>query len=160
MIRLEKINANNVWKILKLEVEDFQKDFVATNTESIVEAYTTTIANGVAIPFGIYNDDEPVGFAMLAYGVDDSYEEYPSIAKDNYCIWRLMIDKKYQGKGYGRKAIELLIDYVKTFPFGKADYLYLSYEPENTLAKKLYASFGFKETGEMDGDEVIAALKL
>ena len=43
---------------------------------------------------------------------------------------------------------------------GKANFCWLSYEPENTVAKSLYASFGFVETGEKDGEEQIAVLKL
>ena len=71
-----------------------------------------------------------------------------------------MIDKRYQKKGYGREAIKLSLDFIKTFPCGKAEYCWLSYEPENQVAKKLYESFGFEETGDMDGEEIIAKLKL
>ncbi|ERK58798.1 hypothetical protein HMPREF1983_00698 [Gemella bergeri ATCC 700627] len=42
----------------------------------------------------------------------------------------------------------------------KAEYCWLSYEPENEVARKLYHSFGFTETGDMDGNEIIAILKL
>lgn len=52
------------------------------------------------------------------------------------------------------------LDYIRSFPCGKAEYCYLSYEPENTAARELYHSFGFRENGEMDGEEVIAILKL
>ena len=80
--------------------------------------------------------------------------------KNNYSIWRFMIDKQYQRKGYGRTAIKLALDFIKTWPCGKAEYCALSYEPENEVARRLYASFGFVETGEMDGNEIIAMLKL
>ena len=160
MIRLEKVNSRNVWKLLKLCVRDDQKDFVATNTESIIDAYTTVNAGGHAFPFGIYDDNLPVGFLMIGYGTDDEWENPPEIAKNNYLIWRFMIDKDHQGKGYGKKAMELALDFIKTWPCGKADYCFLSYMPENTHAKALYASFGFSETGETDGDEIIAVKKL
>lgn len=160
MIRLEKINSKNVWKIINLHVSKSQDDFVASNTESIVEAYTTISANGVALPFGIYEDDTPIGFLMIGYDVDDEWDGAPKIAKGNYNLWRFMIDEKYQGKGYGKKALKMAIDYIKTYPCGKAEYCYLSYEPENTNAKKLYSSFGFVENGEYDEDEVVAILKL
>ena len=61
---------------------------------------------------------------------------------------------------YGRKAIELALEFIKTFPCGRAEYCWLSYEPDNKVAKNLYESFGFEETGEMDGEEIIAVLKL
>ena len=49
---------------------------------------------------------------------------------------------------------------IRTYPCGKAKYCWLSYEPENKVAADLYRSFGFKETGEMDGEELIAVLEL
>ena len=54
-----------------------------------------------------------------------------------------MIDKKYQGNGYGKEAMKLAIDFIKTYPSGKTDYCWLSYEPENEVARKLYLSLGF-----------------
>ena len=71
-----------------------------------------------------------------------------------------MIDKRYQGRGYGRQTLKLALDFVRTFPCGQAEYCEISYEPENTVAKKLYQSFGFEENGEMDGEELVAVLKL
>lgn len=159
MISIQKVNSHNVWKLLSLEVDENQKSFVATNTESIVQAYTTLAAGGVALPFGIYEDDAPVGFLMIGYG-DLPGEENPAIANENYCIWRLMIDRNYQGKGYGTEAIRLALDYIRTFPCGPAKKCFLSYEPENETAKRLYHRFFFRETGEMDGEEIIAALDL
>lgn len=159
MVRLEKVSSKNVWALLSLEISEAQRSFVATNTESIVEAYTAITAGGHAYPFGIYDDEKPVGFLMIGYG-DDDWEDAPAIAHNNYSIWRLMIDKNCQGRGYGRAALQLALDYVRSFPCGGAEYCYLSYEPENTVAGALYHSFGFRENGEMDGDEIIAVLKL
>ena len=70
------------------------------------------------------------------------------------------IIERYQGKGYGRAAMKQIMDYIASEPCGPAEYCWLSYEPENATAKSLYASFGFKETGEWDGDEAIAILRL
>ena len=92
-----------------------------------------------------------------AYGDD---EEPPKALERNYSLWRLMIDRKYQKRGFGREAIRLALAFIRTWPCGQAEYCALSYEPENTAAKKLYASFGFIENGEMDGDEIVAILKL
>jgi len=160
MVRLEKVGYKNVWQILKLVVDKSQEDFVATNTESIVEAYIALSVGGIAYPFGIYDDNTLVGFLMIGYGVDEQWKNPPEIAKNNYSIWRLMIDSKYQGKGYGKKAVELALGFIKTWPNGKSEYCYLSYEPENIVAKKLYQSMGFEETGDKDGDELLAVKKL
>lgn len=160
MLRLEKINGKNVWNILKLSVNNSQREFVASNEISIIEAYTAITANGYAYPFGIYDGDIPVGFLMIGFDKDDYWEDAPDVATGNYNLWRLMIDKNYQQKGYGRQAVKLALDFIKTYPCGPAKYCWLSYEPENQIAKELYASFGFIETGDMDGEEIIAVLKL
>ena len=67
MLRSKKINRENVWNILKLEVSDDQKSFVVTNGISIIEAYTAITGNGYVFPFAIYEDDIPVGFLMIGY---------------------------------------------------------------------------------------------
>lgn len=160
MLRLEKVNGKNAWDILKLKVSGNQRSFVASNDTSIIEAYMAITGNGYAFPFGIYEDDVAVGFLMIGFDVDDYWEDAPEIAKGNYNLWRLMIDKEFQGKGYGKEAVRLVLEYIKTLPCGKAKYCWLSYKPDNEVAKRLYSSFGFAETGEMDGEEAIAVLKI
>ena len=160
MIRLEQITGKNIWDILKLEVGEDQKNFVAPNDRSIIEAYVAITRNGQAFPFGIYDGETPVGFCMIGFGADDDWEDAPAIAEGNYNLWRFMIDKRYQGRGYGREAMKRIMEFIATEPCGPAGYCWLSYEPENTKAKALYESFGFRETGEFDGDEAIAVLKL
>lgn len=160
MLHLEKITAKNVWDILKLEVSESQRDFVAANDVSIIEAYIAITANGHAFSFGVYDGEIPVGFIMIGFDIDDYWDDAPRIAKGNYNLWRLMIDQTYQKKGYGRKAIALGLDFIRSFPCGKAEYCWLSYEPENDVARHLYSSFRFTETGDMDGDEIIAVLEL
>ena len=63
-------------------------------------------------------------------------------------------------KMVNNEPVKLALDFIRTWPCGKAEYCWISYEPENETAKKLYASFGFEETGEMDGEEVVAVMKL
>ena len=164
MIHLEKIDYKNVWDIIDLEVTKPQEDFVASNEISLVQAYSVRDSETKAFPFAIYNDDTPVGFLMVGfneaalYELDD--EEPPASLKGNYSIWRLMIDKKYQNRGYGREAIRLALDFIRTWPCGKAEFCEISFEPENEVARALYRSCGFAENGEMDGDEIVAVLKL
>lgn len=158
-MELRRVDGKNIWEIVRLSVAKEQSDFVATNTESLLEAYTTITSGGVALPFGIYDGDTPVGFVMLGYGAADDPEE-PAIAAGNYCIWRFMIDAAYQHRGYGKQALRLTLDYIRTYPCGSADCCWLSYEPENNAAKALYHSAGFSENGEMCGEEIVAVLKL
>lgn len=159
MIHLEKITYENFDDVFDLKVKRTQYNFVASNLYSVAQAYVTEANGGHVFPFAIYNDKKLVGFIQLAYG-ENADQDGVSVEKDNYEVWRFMIDKRYQGKGYGREALKLAIDFIKTFPCGKAEYCWISYEKENEVAKKLYASFGFEETGEMDGDEIVAVLKL
>lgn len=158
-MELVKIDTKNVWNIIRLKVRSDQSNFVAPNDYSIIEAYATVSSGYVALPFGLYEGQTPVGFVMLGFGSIGEAEE-PKIANDSYCIWRFMIDERFQGRGLGRKAMEAVLDYIRTYPCGKADYCWLSYEPENKIAQSLYSKFGFAENGETDGEEVVAVLKL
>ena len=171
-IRLEKVNYGNFDDLVDLEVNESQKNYVADNVYSLAEAYATTVSGGIAIPFGIYCDDKAVGFLMIGYcsTVDDlrlflDEDEEESIdyyMYDSYMIWRFMIGKDYQGKGYGREAMKLALDYIRTCPCGSAKYIWLSYEPENEVAKNLYRSAGFVEVPEMPKgwDEIPAVMKM
>ncbi|MCR5068113.1 MAG: GNAT family N-acetyltransferase [Erysipelotrichaceae bacterium] len=162
-------------KILKLRVTKEQKEFVASNKWSLIEAYLALAEGETALPFGIYNGKTLIGFVMLSYDDDwtgyerenwmtsEVYKRYEGIKY--YAIWRFMIDKKHQNKGYGREALKVVIDLIRTLPCGEAQYILLSYEPENVAAKRLYHSFGFEEPAEFaeyyeEGDEITALLKL
>ena len=159
-IRLEKVTWDNYYKLTKLKVHKKQKNYVASNKWSLVHAGVSLSMGNPAYPFGIYLGKKPVGFVMVGY---NGYEDGdPEFVKDTYFIWRFMIDKRYQGKGYGRQAFQLALDFVRTLPCGPSDICWLSYEPENEIAKKLYASFGFVEAPEYykKGEEMPAILKL
>ncbi len=160
MLQLKKVTHENLEDIINLRVLREQESFVAPNDYSIMEAYIAIAGNGHAFPFGIYDGETPVGFLMIGYGVDDDWEDAPQIAYGNYNLWRLMIDHRFQRRGYGKQAMALPLNFIRSLPCGPAEWCWLSYEPENAVAKKLYASFGFTETGEWDGDEIIAAFKL
>ncbi len=173
-IHLEKVTDANVDDLLKLRTTKEQREFVASNQQSLIDAYLSLSEGEPVFPFGIYNRKTPVGFIMISYFNDwsgykreawlnsDAYQYY----KDQYFyfIWRFMIDKRYQGRGYGREAMKLALDFIRTFPCGEAKYSVLSYDPKNEVAKKLYFSFGFVELNEPgyygDGDEISAVLKL
>ena len=84
-MQLRKIDRTNIWKIVKLSVEKEQENFVATNTESILEAYAESNSGGIALPFGLYEEGVPVGFVMFGYGTIGDEDE-PSVAENNYCL--------------------------------------------------------------------------
>ena len=154
MLILHGITLENVWRIVRLKVTKAQEDYVASNLESIAEAYATEKSGGIALPFGLYDGEEPVGFVMFGYGALDG-ENDPSVAKDSYCIWRFMIAQEHQRKGYGKQGMQAALDYLRSRPCGDAALCWLSVEPENEAAWKLYASFGFVENGEMCEGETV-----
>ena len=83
-----------------------------------------------------FDGDIPIGFLMIGFDVNSDDEGAPKIAKGNYNIWRFMIDKKFQGKGFGKKAMDLALEFVNTFPCGTAKYCWLSYESDNDVARQ------------------------
>ena len=132
MITLKPINKENIDEIINLKIGKQQERFVSTVAESLAEA---TVYKDTAFPFAMYENDTPVGFIMLGY-----YEK-----KRYYTLWKLLIDEKYQNKGYGRAALKLGIGYLKdSF---NANRVYTGVAPDNEVAKHLYSSSGFVETG-------------
>ena len=161
MVHLEELNKYNVWDVIELTVKKEQESFIAGNEWSLVHAYVGNKTEGAVYPFGIFDDDKAVGFLMIAYDYGEvcNDPDASEISDNNYFLWRLMIDGEEQGKGYGRKAVELALEFVKTFPHGKADYCWLCYDKNNEVARKLYLSMGFQEIGEQD-DDINAVIKL
>ena len=172
-IHLEKISWKNYRKVLKLRVTKEQDNYVASNKASLIHAFLEMSEGTPVYAFAIKNGKTIVGFMQLMYDNDwtgyeredwlssDTFKQYEG--KPYYYIWRFMIDKKYQQRGYGRESLKQTLDFIKTFPSGKAEYVLLSYEPSNEVGKKLYASLGFEEVFKEylhEDDEVTAMLKL
>ena len=147
IIKLEPVSDDNRQAVLALSVREDQP-FVAPNDVSLRQAdEANTEEPGSARPFGIYADDRLVGFCMFAYTPE---EEDP---EERYWIWRFMIDKSEQDKGYGQAALQEIIRYFKD---NGADRLYLSTEPENEKGLHVYHKAGFRETGAAgDGEAVL-----
>ena len=159
MIRFEEITNKNIWKVCALEPFENQKDFVAENIQSLAEAFATRNEGNNALPLAVYHDDMLVGFVMIGKGTVGNEEE-SDLIKENYSLWMLMIDKRYQGQGLGKQTMDAVIALIRTFPFGEAKKVWLSYEPENTRARAIYQRYGFVENGEMCGNEIVAVYEL
>ena len=140
-VQLREIDAKTLHPILKLKVKSGQEHFVAPNSVSISEAHFSD----AAWFRGIYAGDEPVGFVMLALDP----------AKPEFDIWRFMIDARYQGKGYGHRAMELIIEHMKS---EGAKEIFLGVVPGEGSAQPFYAKLGFEPTGEIDDGEIIMRL--
>ena len=146
MLRLVEIDRYNYLPVLDLSVSPEQKAFVATNQYSLAQAY----AQPECVPLALYAENKPVGFAMYALDEDDH----------QYWIYRLMVDQRHQGKGYGRAAMVLLIDCIRGLADEEHTRIYISFEPENVNAKKLYESLGFLPDGRIMYGEVVYRLEL
>lgn len=120
MIRLEEITNQNVWKVCALRPFDSQKDFVAENVQSLAEASATRNEGHNALPLAVYDEDVLIGFVMVGKGTVGNGEE-SALIRDNYCLWRLMIDRNFQGRGYGWQTVEAVLALVRTCPFGPAE---------------------------------------
>lgn len=143
-IILKEINRDNWKECIKLQVEENQRKFVASNSYSLLQSkYEDN-----CYPMGIYDGETMVGFLMYDFDND----------ANKWWMDRLMMDKQHQGKGYGRKVIGLLIDLLKKEK-GNIK-LYTSFEPENAVAEKLYESIGFRKTGEIAWGEVVMEMQL
>jgi diamine N-acetyltransferase len=143
-VSLRKVTEDNFWPVINLSVTEAQEQMVASNAASIAQAYFN---REIAWFRAIYADDSPVGFLMV--------EDQPD--KEEYFLWRLMIDARYQGMGFGRRAMQLLVDHVKTRP-GAVE-LKTSYVPGEGSPGPFYHKLGFKETGELLEGERIVVLK-
>lgn len=143
-VSLREVTGDTVRDIVHLQVAENQRHFVASNAVSIAEAYFEPKAWFRAI----YADDTPVGFVML----------YDDDSKPEYFLWRYMIDERYQGMGFGRRALEQLFEYVRTRP--GATELLTSYVPDAGGAGPFYEKLGFVPTGKEEEGEVVMRLDL
>jgi len=143
-VTLRKITEETLGAILELQVREDQRKFVAGNARSIAQAHFSPYAWFRAI----YADDTPVGFVMLWDDPD----------KPEYYLWRLMIDARYQGSGFGRRAVELLIRHVRSRP--NASELLTSVVQANGGPQGFYERLGFELTGDYEDGEAVMRLAL
>jgi diamine N-acetyltransferase len=146
-VRLENVTVRNWRAVVRLKLAPEQKDLVASNLYSIAQAQFDPNAR----PRAVYAGTELVGFLM--YNVWETDERTRKAS-----IYRFMIDREHQGKGYGRAALARALDEIRATPGVKK--VSIGYMPENAIAKSFYASFGFVETGTDDDGEINAELTL
>ena len=143
-VTLREITADTVPAICSLEVAPEQRGYVAPNAVSIAQAHFQPRAWFRAV----YAGETPVGFVML--DVDADAEEY--------FLWRFMIAAGHQGQGYGKQALDLVVDHVRALP--GASRLVSSFVPGEHGPRDFYIRYGFLETGEVEGVEHVIELVL
>ena len=143
-IRLAPVTRANQALVTALELAPEQMDFVAGNAASLEEAQSDEDARPRVIMAG----DRIVGFLMYDAPLDD----------DEARIYRFMIDRASQGKGYGKAALREVLREIGGL--GHIRHVSICYEPENEAARRLYRSAGFVEEGLDEDGEMIADLVL
>lgn len=150
-IKLIPVNDENREAVLALSVREDQP-FVAPNDVSLRQADEANAEQpNVARPFAIYADEKLVGFCMLAVDLEEEDED------DRCYLWRFMIDKNEQGKGYGQAALKEIIRYFRDLG---GERVLLSTEPENERGLHVYHKAGFLDTGCIDDGEAVLRLFL
>jgi diamine N-acetyltransferase len=145
IVSLREVTADTVRAICRLTVRPDQQEFVAPNAISIAQAHFTPSAWFRAI----YADETPVGFVMLERS-NETHE---------YGLWRYMIAAGHQGKGYGRRGLELVIEDIRAAD-PDATELTTSWYPAPGGPEPFYLGFGFVPTGEIDDEEIVGRLDL
>ena len=140
-ITLRPVTSENWRALIKLNVHEDQNGFVKSNLYAIAESQFGFEYEGHwdFYPFGAYVADVPVGFVMYCFNFDHS--------RFQAFVIRLMVDERFQGKGYGREIMKQVLDMFRSND--RIKNVGLSYEPHNEGARKLYASLGFVKPGEM-----------
>jgi len=138
-VKIVELNAENWYDCCELEVSTEQKEYIESNSISIVQSkFELTLK-----PYAIYAGEKVVGFLM-----------YNSVQEelDGYWIYRIMIDKEFQGKGIGKAATKLMISKMAKLP--NARKIIVGYHPNNKGAHNLYSTLGFVDNGDRFGKEM------
>ena len=141
MVELRAITEGNFIDAFNLRLAPEQESFVSHPIRSLAQAY---VYRDQCQPFGIYAAGKMIGYVMVIYDYD----------VPEYDIWHMMIDKEEQGRGYGSEALDQVIEYIMTKPFGDSSRVALTCNKQNSIARKLYEKKGFSATGNEDEDEI------
>ena len=142
MIELRPITDENRAAVLALRVSPAQEQFVSGVAESLEEAAREP--GGRAVYRAVYAGEEPVGFVMWSEDVDGP----PYIA---HFLWKLLIDERHQGHGYGRQTLDAVADRIRS---RGARELWLTADEGEGSPIPFYERYGFERTGELvfDGE--------
>jgi diamine N-acetyltransferase len=151
-VTLREITDENREAVLSLRVAPGQERFVSSVRGSLREAAEHPHAK----PWyrAVYAGDAPVGFVMLSWNVEP---EPPEILGP-WFLWKLLIDERHQGHGYGSVVVRQIAELIRA---EGATELLTSYVPEDGGPAGFYARLGFVPTGDLDPDgEVVVRLTL
>lgn len=151
-VALREITDDNRDAVLALAVSEEQSTYVADVAQSLRDAVDYPEAK--AWYRAVYHDDEPVGFVMISDGITS---DDPTLLGP-YFLWRLLIDQRFQGRGYGRGALDLIVEHVRTRPDARE--LLVSHVVGPASPRPFYEAYGFVPTGPVHEGEPVLALAL
>ena len=156
MITLQAVTADNFVECRELTptAEQQARGYVAPNVLSLAQAYVERWW----IPLAVYADTTMIGFVLYGRWPEGGFAalwgDKPKPGIDY--ILRMMIDRHYQGRGYGKATLTALIEQIKMQPDCLA--IELDYDGENTAATRLYTGCGFQPIKENEDGEILARL--
>lgn len=149
MVTLKEITTDNYFEYIELKVSEAQWPFITGPVTSLAHAW---LYYDRARPFAIYSGETMVGYLM----VDIDYD--CGTPNKTCAVWRLLIDEKHQGKGYGKAALGWALQYLKDNC--SPDIIRVNLIRGNDIAEGMYKSFGFVESGEVYGKQFTMHLNL
>jgi diamine N-acetyltransferase len=138
MVHLERLTRDNWQQVITLDIADDQRRFL--ETPSVLYGVAEVQFHPTYMPYAVYDGDTVIGFAVYGYLPEDRMK---------WWIPLFLIDHRYQGKGYGRAAMQTIITSIRQAAPDCRE-IALSYKPDNTVAERLYLSLGFEKTDEID----------
>lgn len=103
-----------------------------------------------ALYWAIYADEAPVGFVMIA-------DEVGSPDYIAHFLWKLLIDERYQRRGFGTATLDLIVEYFRSRGVGA---MWTSTGQGEGSPVTFYERYGFERTGELHGDEIMLRLEI
>jgi diamine N-acetyltransferase len=152
-LSLQEVTREHWHATLELAVFPEQQHFIAAYVPiaaiALAKAYIRP-GGLVWVPYAFYANTQIVGFTELAYEPE---------SLDNYWIFHFFIDRHYQGRGYGKEALHLFLQFIRNH-HPQCQALHLTVHPENAHAQHLYTSAGFQPTGALFSGEPVYRLSL
>jgi len=151
LIELREITWENLWKIINLKPAESQKDHLPSNAVFMAMAYVNLKLQYPDACFAIYHGENAVGFTKILF-IEKGEEQF-NLSKDTYFIDAIMIDEKYQGRGYGTSALEQILSFIRKKPWGHSDSIRASCYDKNIVMVRLLEKAGFTRTDKLDREK-------
>jgi diamine N-acetyltransferase len=144
-LTIKEVTRENWPQALALRVNPEQDEFVPSVAESVAEAYIRPFPKEEVAPFALYAGTEMIGFWAYSYEPE---------SEDNYWINGFLIDRRFQGKGYGQSALRAILAHAQSY-FPRCKRIGLTVLPDNMVAQTLYKKLDFEDSGEVHDGELV-----